>query len=424
MVDRDNEPPSPGTSGGLSADEADRLAERFRPSWEKDDGASSSRRAAKQTLIGIAPLSSAPPASTAAPPSVAPVSPRPNSISSAAASPHSSLPPRVLPQPPTRSSRPEGELEKPVARERPIGKQTLIGIAPIQGPPPARKEGTDDLPAPAVPGAAAAPISPRVAAPKSVTSPADLPPPPPIPAELSSRQTTGASLPAPMATSASRPAAAERSLPPVTIEPPNSHSSEPPRGIVAPYQPKDDPSGPAVVLKDDVLAMEEAQAAREEVRREHATSSRRAPTVMNLKAPASAYPAPDFAPKRSKAPLILVGGILVGLAAVAVVALVSGSKEKGSPVPATSTASPPLATTPQADPEPARDAPPPPPEAPAARASTPESEGLPRAAATNPKPAPKKPLPKVPAKTGSKPVSGTTSPAPKKGGVIVRDTPF
>ena len=210
----------------------------------------------------------------------------------------------------------------------------------------------------------------------------------------------------------------------MTIEPGKTHQSEPPRGIVAPYQPKDDPSGPAVVLKEDVLAMEEAQAAREELRREHAASSRRAPTVMNLKPPASAYPAPDFAPKRSKRPLLLVGGIVLGLAAVVVVAVASGSKEKASPVPAALPANPPLTATPAAAPSPASDAPPPPAEVSAAPTVNQESEALPRAATTDSKPAAKKPPPKAPAKTGSKPVSGTTSPAPKKGGVIVRDTPF
>jgi hypothetical protein len=210
-------------------------------------------------------------------------------------------------------------------------------------------------------------------------------------------------------------------MPPVTIESAKPPPSEPPRGIVAPYQPKDDPSGPAVVLKDDVLAMEEAQAATQELLREHAASSRRAPTVMNLKAPASAYPAPDFSPKRSKTPLLLVGGGLVlALVAVLAVTLTSGSKEKSSPVPAALTATPPAI----ASPEPALEAPPPlPPEAAPAEPSARESEAEPRTA-TDTKPPTKKAAPKAPAKTGQKPASGTTAPPPKKSGVIVRDTPF
>jgi hypothetical protein len=321
------------------------------------------------------------------------------------------LPPGVLAEATARAARPEGELEKPPHRERPIGKQTLVGIAPIPAAPP-RKEVTDDLPAPAIPGAAPAPaVAPLAASPRVVKSQADLPPPPPIPAELS----------APVPT----PAIGDQAMSSVAIESTKPPPSEPPRGIVAPYQPKDDPSGPAVVLKDDVLAMEEAQAATEELLREHAASSRRAPTIMNLKAPsASAYPAPDFAAKkRSKGPLLIGGGVLALAAAlIAVVAIGSKAQQSSAPAaPGASLVTP--AVTRASEPPAALEVPPPlPPEAPVEPPAR-ESETEPRVAAAA-KPTAKKAAPKAPNKASAKPASGTTAPAPKKSGVIVRDTPF
>jgi hypothetical protein len=399
MVERDNEPPSPGASGGLSAEEADRLAERFRPSWEKDEGTASSKphRAAKQTLIGIAPPSSVPPPPPPPAPStsVAPIPPRTNHVGSALAL-SSKPPPAAPPRPTMKSSHPDRGIDKPTPRGRPVGKQTLIGIAPIVD----------------------------VSAQKAASPRSDLPPPPPVPAELEARPSAPPAHPsAPPARPTPPPPqasarAADPSPPPVTLEVAKPPASEPPRGIVAPYQPKDDPSGPAVVLNDDVLAMEEARAAKEELLREHDATSRRVPTVMNLKAPASAYPPPPFARKRNKAPFV-VGVVVAALAAGVVVALASSSKTQESPVPASSPSA--LATVSAVPTEPTvAETPPLPQEAPP---TTPESEKPIRAAAPK-KAAPKKAAPKPPAKAAPKPASTTTSPAPKKSGVIVRESPF
>ncbi|HEV8244614.1 MAG TPA: hypothetical protein VGP93_02470, partial [Polyangiaceae bacterium] len=107
MVDREDPPPAPGAAGALSADEADRLSERFRPSWEAGEGNAGKPPEPplkKQTLVGLSPASHPPPASAAQDP------------------------------------------------PRPRAKQTLIGIAPVQLPssPPA--------PAPAAAAAVEPPI--------------------------------------------------------------------------------------------------------------------------------------------------------------------------------------------------------------------------------------------------------------------------
>ncbi|HVJ16763.1 MAG TPA: hypothetical protein VM686_15085 [Polyangiaceae bacterium] len=109
MADREDQPPDPtgSTAVGLSPDEADRLSEKFHPSWEASSAKpvaptatpAEPRKAAKHTLIGgISPFDAEPPAAPTAEPAKA-------------------------------------EMTKKESA-RPPKQQTLIGIAPSSEPPP------------------------------------------------------------------------------------------------------------------------------------------------------------------------------------------------------------------------------------------------------------------------------------------------
>jgi hypothetical protein len=120
MVDRkDQLPIAPaGAAGSLSAEEADRLSEKFRPSWETETSdpapVAEPRKLAKQTLIGgISPFAADPPAggtSGSSPPPAKPTSDAP---------------------------------------QRPAAKQTLMGMAPVGSKPsdPAPAQPTKSQPA-------------------------------------------------------------------------------------------------------------------------------------------------------------------------------------------------------------------------------------------------------------------------------------
>ncbi len=330
MAEREDQPPP--LPVGLSAEEADRLSERFRPSWEASGESGQAplapttpaepRKAVKQTLVGgISPVPRQPPLTAA-----------------------------------------EAVDAKRTGHSRPP-QQTLVGIQPVSTPPPLSK------------------------------------------APTSSPVTAGG-------------------------------SPDGPTGIAKIYIPKDDPSGPAVMLTEEVQQAEAAANAEIEARR-RGESSRHMQTVVNIKAPDLPGPEP-LRPKRKSGFLQLLLGVGAGVLVVA--AVFKLTTKESEPTPASANPAP-AATVEQPAPtasEPASssDGPVVTPVAPSESprpvvlpAETARTDALDRATGageTVSRRAPSKPAAPATKKAAPKPSKPSTasSPPASKGGVIVRDSPF
>jgi hypothetical protein len=375
-------------NGTVSTEEAERLSERFRPSWE-DDPADPPLSAAITRPLPIVAVTAATnatvpqvPAAGAAP---VPGPPQPTLVG-------------ISPEP---VERPGGDLET----ELPTDPST--GNAPV--------EGALD---PAVPAASTETVS-------SAAQTQRLP-----------------AVPLTVATSVAHADEPEISVEFDVDEPPASK----PSGIGEKYVPKEE-GAPPVVLNEDVKAAEVgAQAALEAQHR-----ARRAPTIARLKAidiplpPAPAEDPPFVPPRRSGAgKLVALSVVVLALAAGAAMFLRSTTNE-GTSAPAV----PPAATTVAAD---TAAPPPPAPTSEPTVSTSPATEATPTSAAhgeaahtpavpnakeprtTTPRSAAALAKPAPAPKAAAAPKAGPVAakPAPKAGSssrgsgkaVIVRDSPF
>jgi hypothetical protein len=384
MAESDGKP----ASSPLSSDEADRLSEKFRPSWEPEPDAPTLPKAAPQALPdpGSSAESTGTPPAVSAPAVSAPAVSAPASVTTAPAmtkAPAPTGPSPVKLQPAVTvsigPSKPADSPAKPHAL-----KQTLLGVA---------------VPLPSAP-----PPDPRPSNP-----PDDLDWEPPV-----ARATD----------------IAQEAQP---IEPPPKSN---PSGIGQKYEPKDT-GAPPIVLTDDVKRAEER--ARAQLAAEH--RARSAPTLLKVKA-IDVQPklvlddeTPDFAPSRKGL------GLWIGLGAAAAavvlgVVVLSRGKSDPAPEPVTETAAASRTVSPIPPPPPpaVTNEPPTEPSKPAAPATTPEPTSKPalplsKATATTKTPKTVSPSTKVsqpkPAQTTSTTTSPGAKPAPKPAaGAIVRDAPF
>jgi hypothetical protein len=395
MAESDGKP----ASSPLSSDEADRLSERFKPSWESEPE--------PPTVPKMDPPVQAEPAATVAPAvkvepmvkiepaKVEPVKVEPVKIEPAKIEPVVKVDPVVRLEPvKAEPTIPVGAAPAEAAKAvNPLAKQTMLGIAPT----------VSASPLPSAPPGQATDLDWEL-------------PTNPVPSTLEETQ---------------------------PLEPPPKSN---PSGVGQKYEPKD-ADAPAIVLTDEVKRAEEQ--ARAQLVAEH--KARSAPTVLKFKAVEVApktVPVDDELdfrpPKRGAGVWIGLGAGLVALALIGV-ALV-GRDEKTAPqtAPVEVKAAPPLPEPPPPLPPPptaetAKDEPPPPREPPEdAPAVTPVEAAEPRPPAAKPvlapKPAPApKPVTAAPktqpaqpkAPPASKPTSPATKPASKPAaGGIVRDAPF
>jgi hypothetical protein len=413
MAERDAGRPEPGA---LSTEEADRLSERFRPSWEAD--------ADPPTVPRIAP----------SPPGRA-VAPRPLAGAPAAPAPAAKpVAPAAQPAPPGAANRTDTADAARSPTPTLVGIQRTIAVGPSAAP--------DDLDWEAPAQASAPEAAPRtearapLAAPPSIAEPEA-----PVPIDVEE-----------LPPDSSEPLSVEvEELPPDSSEPLSVEVEELPppsipSGIGQTYVPKDQ-NAPAIVLNEEVQAAEAE--ARSRLEAQH--RSRRAQTIVRMRVEDLGLPSvpeepPPFAPRRKT-------GLWLGLASVLLVAVAAGAfllmRKPGGSGPAVATgAGNPAAAQPAAEP------------AAAIETSTPERREPP--GATSPEPAHVAgaaepsvvPVPGVVAAPGDSPASsasgepaaktaarGKAKPAPagaakpaqasKPGaakpaskGVIVRDSPF
>jgi hypothetical protein len=371
-------------NGTVSTEEAERLSERFRPSWE-DDPADPPLSAAITRPLPIVAVTAATNA--------------------------------TVPQVPAAGAAPVPEPPQP----------TLVGISPE---PVERPGGDLETELPTDPSTGNAPVEgalePAVAPASTET----------LSSAAQTQRLPAVAVPLTVATSGADADEPEISVEFDVDEPPASK----PSGIGEKYVPKEE-GAPPVVLNEDVKAAEVgAQAALEAQHR-----ARRAPTIARLKAidiplpPAPAEDPPFVPPRRSGAgKLVALSVVVLALAAGAAIFL-RGTTNEGTSAPAV-----PAAATVAAD----TAAPPPPALTSAPTASTsPATEATPTSAAhapavpnakeprmTTPKSAAAltktAPAPKAAAAPKAGPVAA--KPAPKAGSssrgsgkaVIVRDSPF
>jgi hypothetical protein len=404
MAESDGKP----ASSPLSTEEADRLSEQIKPSWEAEPDPPTIPRVEPPTLPAADPptMPRVEPVAKVEPAPVAKVEPAP--VAKVGPTPVGKVEPvpvaKVEPVPVTKvEPMPIAKVEPaPIAKleqAKPLLKQTLLGIsAPIPSPPPADapNKAPDDL---------------------------DW--------ELSTNP-----VPSPIEDAA--PA----------IEPPPKSN---PSGLGEKYVPKDT-NAPAIVLKEEVKRAEEY--ARAELAAEH--RARSAPTVLKFKAievpkkeaTDELEELPFGAPKRRLGVWI---GLGAGVASIALIGILVAGRGSGREEPtappeeiraaprATEAEAPPPAPTPTPAPEPepvvSPSAEPPavvvapakdPEPTPTTEPAKPEPAAKP---APPPKPAPKpvaaapKPSPKPATQPASKPASPTKASKPVSGG-IVRDAPF
>jgi hypothetical protein len=386
MAESDGKP----ASSPLSTEEADRLSEKFKPSWEAEPDPPTIPKIDPPTVPKVEPPAVAP---KIEPRPVAKVEPQP--IAKVEPQPVAKVEPRpiakVEPRPIARvEPQPIAKVEGPKA----VGKATLLGVAvPIPSPPQTE-------------------------------------PPNKAPDDLDWELPTN-----PVASPFEEAAAA--------VEPPPKSN---PSGIGEKYLPKD-VNAPAIVLKEDVKRAEER--ARAELAAEH--RARSAPTVLKFKAIEVAKkedsdelePSPFGPPKRRLGVWIGLGAGALSVALIGI--LVAGQqtkREEPTAAPVEVKAAPP-APKPEAvadpvappapepkPPEPAVEPSAAPPAVVVAPASQPEPVPEPpkRVATAKPASPAKAPKPAAapkPAST-SKPTSSPPKPPASKPGAggIVRDAPF
>jgi len=312
-------------------------------------------------------------------------------------------------------------------------KQTLLGIAPIV---------VGDRPLPPPPPAPPPPIAAPSAAPAAApsTAPAAMAP------------VTAASV-APVASTTPTPYG-----PPVALStPPSSPTASSPdassvaRGLTTPskpYIPKDDPSTPAVVISEALVAPA-PRPDRARIAQTIPAQTRSAPAASV--APPAALPSsspvatlddtyPLVRGAKSKLPLIVGAAIAVGIALIAVIKLSSGDEPATSAATTSSAAAAPKAAEPvpteavaaaptsAPTPEPVA-APAEPPSTPAQLGRVePEPTRKTKPVLNTKRPAPGAAAPRKPTKAESRPAPATEpapAPAAKPAkGVIVRETPF
>jgi hypothetical protein len=442
MAETDADRPA---AGAVTTEEADRLSEQFRPSWEEDPPTVKRDPAPRPAANVSAPVPRAPVVSVTAP-KPAPPKPAPAAQTVEQGGPKPALPTGGAS---TAQTAPFALTNK---------RAPLLGVSTPNAPagggaPAARGRGADDLDWEVPASATPSPTQAAVAAPL-VATPAASP--------------SGDSAAAPTASATPLRSPADTQPLPVVKQPSPTLNATPPddaefdvqvdieelppeskpSGIGQKYVPKEE-GAPPVVLGDDVRAAEVG--ARVELEAEH--RRRRAPTVLKMKAlevpiTAPAESTPDFAMPRRKG-----GGLIALLAAVTVLGggaaaaflVRGGSLDKPATVAPAPTTPPPPA---ELAPPPATDAPVPPPipppeqaasaapsEAPTEPSGTPERnagkapaalEGSAKQAASPAKPIvrptakPPKPATASPgptSKPASRPVSGAKA-------AIVRDSPF
>ncbi|HEX5101927.1 MAG TPA: hypothetical protein VFV94_20605 [Polyangiaceae bacterium] len=410
-------------TGTVSTEEAERLSERFRPSWEDDP----------------------PTVPREAPPPAAPA-------------------PAPAPSPGTTAKLPAAALggTLPLADPR---RPTLLGISPevmaaAQRPRGATAEDLDwEVPNHPAPGAAVGTITDKL--PAVGVSPATPAPAPPatgsatlkLPAVAAAAAATatppGAAELAPAAPAPASPAEAKAEEPELSIDVEEVPPDSKPSGLGEKYVPKEE-GAPPVVLNDDVQAAERrAQAALEAQHR-----ARRAPTIARLKVVEMPEPLvsadPFVAPKKKNGRFTALAIGVVVLVAGTTLVLGGRKSSPGQAEPAASplatvapdTAAPPPPPLPSAEAAPA--APNPPPEGPTVTVA-PAEPAPPASAEKAPEPAPKhaasSKAPAAAAKppatpkpvAAAKPAVAAAKPAAKPGGanskpagkaVIVRDSPF
>lgn len=318
MADSPNERPA-GMSPP-STEEAERLAERFRPSWEVDpaEGASAVEVGARVAAESVAPL----------PPGV--VTPAPSAVeaSSLQAAAPAPLEPTGSLAAPTPAAEPPAPV--PQAPRKSKIQNTLVGLQP---PEPILRERESrpmphkttlygiGIPEPVLP--ATHTPSPPLA--EVFRAPEELVQPQPEPA-AQGRPNDVPAPPAPANVELARTATA-------AVEP-----SPKPTGVAKPYHPKDGPDTPAVVVSPSVLEAE--LNARTERRR--ASRSQQTPTIPGtLRALPSTATASaldddvDFRPKRSRTKLLVAVFVALGAAAGAAVFSMNAARDgaRSSDVP-------------------------------------------------------------------------------------------
>jgi len=411
MAESDGKP----ASSPLSTEEADRLSEKFKPSWEAEPDPPTLPKVDPPTLprVDAQPIPAIEPQPTKVEPQpMAKVEPQP--MAKVEPQPMAKVEPqpmaKVEPQPMAKvEAQPVAKVEaQPAAKaEAPkfVGKATLLGVAvPVPSPPQAEapNKAPDDL---------------------DWELPTN-----PVPSPIEEA--------------------------PVIEPPPKSN----PSGIGEKYIPKDT-NAPAIVLKDEVKRAEER--ARAELAAEH--RARSAPTVLKFKAVEvpkkettdELEPSPFGPPKRRLGVWIGLGAGALSVALIGVLVLARGSGREAPTAPPEEVKAAPRAAEPEpaapqvATPTPAPDPEPKPPEPVVAPSAEPsavvvapakDSEPAPEAPkpvatakaappAKAPKPvaaAPKpQPTPKPVSQPTSKPASSPKAPASKPAsGGIVRDAPF
>ena len=404
MAESDGKP----ASSPLSSEEADRLSENFRPSWETEP----EPKTVPKTELEPPTL----PKADAPKPEPAKVEPM--RIEPVHAEPPKAEPPKAEPP---KAEPPKAEPLK--VDTKPLMKQTLVGLA---------------VPIPPAPPTAAAPNN--------------------APDDLDWELPTN---PAPSPIEELRADEVKPAEGAAAVEPPPKSS---PSGVGQTYKPKD-ADAPAIILTDEVKRAEET--ARAQLVAEH--RARSAPTVLKFKAvdvqpkvaPDDDDDLPDFATPKKKVGVWLglgAGALSVALIGILVALRGGGSRTAEPPPVETQVAAP--AATPEAPPPPASEAPSPPAAEPAPAEPTPAAAasnapqvtvGEPAVATARPtvkpaaaepvvapKPAaaPKAPKPVAvaskPAAPVQKPAAPATKPASPKpasatkpaSGGIVRDAPF
>jgi hypothetical protein len=368
--------------GQVTADDVDRLAEKYKPAWETEDGAGVAGAAPtpsaapnpastapappvrpatfKQTLIGVATV----PASTPPP---APGRPEPQALPAPGpAAPAPPAPPQTAAAPAQRSSKFAG---------------TMLGIAPPSNPPPAVKAAEAPQKAPPAPksGAAEAPTPPQ---------------PPAVPsATLTTTSTSDGASPNQFAVAV------------------------PPTALNRPLEPT--PQLPAVVIADDVQADGTPPAATSEpplIDAHWATAD----TALDLPA-RSRGPRPAKSSQIRKAAAFLIGLTAAGLSCWLVLRRAATPAPSAGPslTPSSAVTAVPPSAAPEAPATAAAPAAPTAPTPPAAEAPT---EERPTPPLPSPKAAPREARPA--AVTPARPAAPHKASTPPKPGGIVRDVPF
>ncbi len=442
-------------SGALSAEDADRLSERFRPSWEPEPPARQEQaplHPLKQTLVGGAVPGAA--RNTGASTPAAPI-PAPNVFSKTAplGAPGGAATSAAAPAQPT-PGKPAGTVRRPTLvgiapdalRARPLATPQGAAASPARAPaPPATSDDLDwELPAEDLGAPEPEPAAPafRATVPHAA------------PEAVSRVKTTSPVAPAAMPTPPAAPAAVARtavgSEPPMAVDIEELPPESKPSGIGQKYTPPDQ-NAPPVLLTEDVQRMEAEARARLEAH--HRARSAQTMTRMPAVRAAPVANATDelaFRPPRRRTGLV-VGILVVALGGMAGAALLAMRGKGAPPDEAVGMGAPPA---PQAR-APAADSLAPPPPGPAADTAAESPGAAPEAPSLAPEepevtpagPASAEPAvaagdeakPEVastrrttsspsrtskPRPTASKPSSGSSAKAGKASSVIVRDNPF